>query len=343
MAGGNTNNKARGGGAGRGNNNNNTPAGRGGRGNYRFKSSSSKTGLNKELDEGNIFDLGERSSADLMRTTQIKIAQYVGAHYSGDIMAELQTKTEFVVPPPEFPATAKARQPVYETMIRAQQANNLAKAERRKARIEADIAALPHPPDQTALENLEDRLYDIENEILQIKYEQGMDVSVPLEDAESAEYKRAEKAYGDRLNKHQLNQQKAFALIVGQCTQRLQEKLHNDPDKVNTSQKPLELYTLIEKVVMKQTDDEYAPSNLVDHVNAVFNMKQPNNLSNNIWREKLDTRVDVAESVGVEFDQFTMLWDYVCKSEKLGDYNTLSADEQKEVRASRGRDYLPTC
>ena len=333
MAGGN-NNKGRGGGAGRGINNNNTPAGRGGRGNYRFKSSSQKIGLNKEL-EGNIFDLGERSSADLMRTTQIKIAQYVGAHYSGDIMAELQTKAEFVVPPPEFPATAKARQPVYEAMIRAKQSNNLAKVERRKLRIQADIAALPQPPDQDALENLEDRLYDIENEILQIRYEQGMDVSVPLEDAESVEYKRAEKAYGDRLNKHQLNQQKAFALIVGQCTQRLQEKLHNDPkwDAINSSQKPLELYTLIERVVMRQTDDEYAPSNLVDHIMAVFGMKQPNNLSNSLWREKLDTRVDVAESIGVEFDQFTVIWDYVCKSEKLGDYDMLSMDDQKEVRA----------
>ena len=335
MAGGN-NNKGRGGGAGRGNNNNNnnSPAGRGGRGNYRYKSSSPKIGLNKEL-ENNIFDLGERSSADLMRTTQIKIAQYVGAHYSGDIMAELQTKTEFVVPPPEFPASAKARQPVYEAMIHAQQSNNLANMEKRKQRIEADIAALPQPPDQTALENLEDKLYDIENEILQIKYEQGMDVSVPLEDAESVEYKRAEKAYGDRLNKHHLNQQKAFALIVGQCTQRLQEKLHNDPkwDAINSSQKPLELYTLIEKVVMKQTDDEYAPSNLVDHMMAVLSMKQPNNLSNSLWREKLDTRVDVAESIGVEFDQFTIIWEYVCKSESLGDYDMLTPDEQKEVRA----------
>ena len=276
-----------------------------------------------------------------MRTTQIKIAQYVGAHYSGDIMAELQTKTEFVVPPPEFPATAKARQPAYETMIRAQQSNSLLKAQRRQARIEADIAALPQPSDQDALESLEDKLYDIKNEILQIVYEQRMDVSVPLDDAESVEYKRAEKAYGDRLNKHQLNQQKAFALIVGQCTQKLQEKLHNDPkwDAINTSQKPLELYTLIEKVVMKQTDDEYAPSNLVDHIMAVFSMKQPNNLSNSLWREKLDTRVDVAESIGVEFDQFTVIWDYVCKSEKLGDYDTLSTDEQKEVR-SKSRERL---
>ena len=80
---GRNNNKGRGGMGGRGDNN--KPTGRGGRGNYRYKSTSTKTGLNKEL-EGNIFDLGERSSADLMRTTQIKIAQYVGSHYGGDIM-----------------------------------------------------------------------------------------------------------------------------------------------------------------------------------------------------------------------------------------------------------------
>ena len=59
-------------------------------------------GLNKEL-EGNIFDLGERSSADLMWTTQIKIAQYIESLYSGDIMGELKTKKEFVALAPEYP------------------------------------------------------------------------------------------------------------------------------------------------------------------------------------------------------------------------------------------------
>ena len=64
-----------------------------------------KTGLTKELDS-NIFDLGERSSANLMRTTQIKIAQYIGSFYGGDIMGELDTKTEFVTPAPTYPETA---------------------------------------------------------------------------------------------------------------------------------------------------------------------------------------------------------------------------------------------
>jgi hypothetical protein len=64
--------------------------------------------------EGNIFDLGERSLADLMRTTQIKIAQYIGSMYGGDIMGKLETKTEFVTPTPEYPQSAKTKQAGYE-------------------------------------------------------------------------------------------------------------------------------------------------------------------------------------------------------------------------------------
>ena len=73
---------------------------RAGRGGVRTRST--RMGLNKEL-KANIFDLGERSSADLMRTMQIKIAQYIRSLYGGDIMGELETKTEFVAPTPEYP------------------------------------------------------------------------------------------------------------------------------------------------------------------------------------------------------------------------------------------------
>ena len=96
--------------------------GRGGRGNARTRST--KTGLNKDL-KSNIFDLGERSSADQMQTTQIKISEYIGGLYGGDIMGELEAKTEFVVPALEYPATAQLHQPAYETMIWAQQSNTM--------------------------------------------------------------------------------------------------------------------------------------------------------------------------------------------------------------------------
>jgi hypothetical protein len=67
-----------------------------------------KVGLNKEL-ESNIFYLGEQLSANLMQTTQIKIAQYIESLYGGKIMSKLETKIKFVTPPPQYPASAILR------------------------------------------------------------------------------------------------------------------------------------------------------------------------------------------------------------------------------------------
>ena len=185
--------KGRGGNAGRGDTNNKS-AGRGGRGGNQ-RSRPTKVGLCKEL-EGNILDLGERSSADLMRTTQIKIAQYVGSQYGGDIMGELETKQEFVAPVPEYPATAKLRQPVYESMVRAKQANTISKLQKQKLRLQAEIdAMLINPPKPEKLDELEEKMFDIDIEILQATYEQGVDIKVPLDDDEKGEWRLGEKAY----------------------------------------------------------------------------------------------------------------------------------------------------
>jgi len=105
--------RGRGGNAGHGNNNNN---GRGGRGRGGIRPKSTKTGVTKEL-EGNIFDLVEKSLADLMRTTQIQIAQYVGSLYGGDIMGELQMKKEFVALLAVYHETATACMPAYEALV----------------------------------------------------------------------------------------------------------------------------------------------------------------------------------------------------------------------------------
>ena len=74
----------------------------------------------------------------------------------------------------------------------------------------------------------------------------------------------------------------------------------------------MELYLLIERVVMKQTGDEYPPHNLMENLLVVLTLKLQNNQSNAVWYEKFNTRVDVAESVGVQFNNFTYLWEYCC-------------------------------
>jgi len=63
---------------------------------YTSKPKTLKVGLCKEL-ENHIFDYGVHNAADLMRTTQKKIAQYVGIKYGEDIANELTNKTTVTV------------------------------------------------------------------------------------------------------------------------------------------------------------------------------------------------------------------------------------------------------
>ncbi len=102
------------------------------------------------------------------------------------------------------------------------------------------------------------------------------------------------------LEKHCGN---VFALIYGQCTQILQDKMKQDKNwvTVSVSYKPLELYTLIEQVILKQTEDQHPVAALWEQVFNVANANQ-GNLTNNKWYDCFNTKVEVAKSVGVSFD-----------------------------------------
>ena len=149
-------------------------------------------------------------------------------------------------------------------MIRAQQNNLLTQLRKKEECLRLQISNVTsdnQPDNQINLEELdelEEELSEVEIKVLQAEYDLKDDVAeLPLSEEEKAEWRQQQKAYGERVQKHILNQQKAFAIIIGQCTQQLQDRLHNDTqwETINKNQKPLELYSLIERVVMKQTGD----------------------------------------------------------------------------------------
>ena len=109
--------------------------------------------------------------------------------------------------------------------------------------------------------------------------------------------------------------------------------MHNNDiwEVANKKQKPLELYAIIERVVMKQTRDEYSPCNIVDNLLSMLLMKQQQNMSNAQWYKQFCMRVDVTESMGVTFDSFRCLWDFCIQQRNWNKYNTLSANEQAEI------------
>ena len=92
-------------------------------------------------------------------------------------MGELEMKKKFVAAPPQYPASAIQRQPDYETMIRKQQNNNLAKLQRQKVRLQAAINASMSDSNRA---DRGDKMFDVNNKIMEVEYDMSIDVKVPL-------------------------------------------------------------------------------------------------------------------------------------------------------------------
>ena len=93
--------------------------------------------------------------------------------------------------------------------------------------------------------------------------------------------------------------------------------------------KPLNLYKLIESVVLKQTEDQYPVAAVWEQYCQVYNAKQGSN-NNTEWYERFSTKVEVAESVGCVFANDKTL-DYCAQLEHKKSYAALGPPEQAAV------------
>ena len=75
-----------------------------------------------------------------------------------------------------------------------------------------------------------------------------------------------------------------LGVFIGQCTQMLQDKLKLDLtwETVSKSYDPLQLYSLIEKTILKQLEDQYPFAVVAEQAVAFLTGKQ-GNLMNLQW------------------------------------------------------------
>ena len=305
-----------------------------GRGNtYDGKGKSTKTGLCKDL-EGNIFDFGTTSAADQMRITQEKIAQYIGAKYGEDIANELQNKTRIVIPNPTYSSATLTRHALRIALVRGQQATMSAARLSSRASLEAEIQRDPNN------RNLVTELAVLNNNIAQADFEAAQDVPIELTEQERIDYSNECRNHSRRVATLETHRGQAYPLILGQCTQLLQDKMKQDASwsSVSVSYDPLELYKLIERTILKQTEDQYPFAAIHEQSLAVLNTKQ-GGLTNTQWYERFNTRYDVARSVGVEFG-YKALWEYCAQASHSRSYDSLSSGEQTAVRQAAEERYL---
>ena len=102
---------------------------------------------------------------------------------------------------------------------------------------------------------------------------------------------------------------------------------------MSASYDPLELYKLIESVVLKQTEDQYVVAAMWDQYKRVFNAQQ-GTMSNTQWYEAYRTILEVAESVGCLFANDKTL-DYCAQLEYKKSYQALTSAEKDIVDGGR--------
>ena len=88
------------------------------------------------------------------------------------------------------------------------------------------------------------KLAILNNEIAQGDFKQTVLVLIQMTDSEKTQYSLEWKTYQNRNAQLTKSRGQAYSLILGQCTQLLQDKMKQDPDwtVVSTSYDPLELY-----------------------------------------------------------------------------------------------------
>jgi hypothetical protein len=200
-------------------------ANRGGRGrgrgqNYTGSSNAAKRCMSTNLGT-NVFDYGQKSAADQMRTSWEKRVQYVGTNYGQDINNELQNKVWVVLAEPVHTNDVLARHSMREVMIRNSQ---LSIQQARQARETILKAAVQAGTDMDALM----KLAILQSEIAQGEFAASIEVPVVLADSEKTHFSnhwRTFREHNTNLIKHR---GQAFSLIQGQCTQLLQDKMKQD-------------------------------------------------------------------------------------------------------------------
>jgi hypothetical protein len=97
------------------------------------------------------------------------------------------------------------------------------------------------------------------------------------------------------------NRGKIYSLLLGQCTQVLTDKMKQDVDWVTISDSfdPIALFKLIEKFVLKQSDNQYRTAVLIAEQLLNLQFHHDDQVTNATYYDCFTTRVEVTRQAGV--------------------------------------------
>jgi hypothetical protein len=149
------------------------------------------------------------------------LSKFVGTNYGQDISNEPQNKIPVILSEPVHTLEVLDRHAIHEQMVQTGE-ENLQLARLSKCVILEAAAALGADPDAPM------QLAILDNEIAEGNYKQNNEVPIEMLDLEKMQYSNDWRTYQERnvlLTKHR---GQASSLILGQCTQLLQDRVKQD-------------------------------------------------------------------------------------------------------------------
>jgi hypothetical protein len=121
---------------------------------------------------------------------------------------------------------------------------------------------------------------------------------------ESKAFNNAWRTYRERTDCLVRSRGKVYSLVLGQDTIVLPDKMKQDTDwqAVSDSYNLLKLLKLIEKFILKQSDNHYKIGIIIAQLKLLLAYWQDDGVKNVLYYNWFKTRVDVVEHIGVSFD-----------------------------------------
>ncbi len=252
----------------------------GGRGRGRgYRGGSSNTtpkvkGLLPALGE-HVFSYDQKGAADQMRTSLKQLVKHTGTCYGQDISNELHNRTKVVIPEPQH----------HQDILDAHQADIIVREEAyerlKKARVAREKTLKNAAKTDPAL-GME--LAVLQNDMAEAAHNHAKPFEITLTGDARVKHEGSWRTYRERTSLLEKQRGQTFSMILGQCTQQLHDRMKQDSTwtAVSTSYDPLALLSLIEKIVMAQTEDQYPFAIVYEHEVSLYGYMQ-NQLSNDLW------------------------------------------------------------
>jgi hypothetical protein len=261
----------------------------------------------------------------MLRTSMEKMATYIGTKYGDEAAQEWISGKRIVLQEPAYSQAIRNRHEVWVKATRDRIELKLRNLKAEKAAIQLELDEDPNK------RSLLKEMRVAEDQIAQSEIELVNEVAMKLTDDKKIAHANAWRTHRETIESLKVSRGKVYSLLLGQCTQVLVDKLKQDTDWVTISESfdPILLFKLIEKYVLKQSDNQYPTADLIAEHQSILSFRQDDHMGNATYYDRFTTRVEVARQAGICYYTPALLKDKAATL-MLGDYELLAGISRRK-------------